>query len=57
MAVRSEYSWGMAEAYERDELAVDSADEKQMEKAEKEAERSAVKKKKTKRSRVPSSSR
>ena len=47
----------MVEAYERDELAVDSADEKRMEKAEKEAERSAVKKKKTKRSRVPSSSR
>ena len=57
MADRSEYSWGMVEAYERDELADDSADEKRMEKAEKEAERSAVKRKKTKRSRVPSSSR
>jgi len=56
MADGSKYSWGMVEAYERDELAVDSADEKRMEKAEKEAERSGVKKK-TKRSRVPSSSR
>ena len=28
MADRSEYSWGMVEAYERDELADDSADEK-----------------------------
>ena len=52
MADSSEYSWGMVEAYERDELADDSADEKRMEKAEKEAEKSA-----TKRSRVPSSSR
>ena len=57
MADRSEYSWGMVEAYERDELADDSADEKRMEKAEKEAERSAGKKKKTKRSRAPSASR
>ena len=54
MADRSDYSWGMVEAYERDELADDSADEKRMEKAEKEAERTAEKK--TKR-RVPSSSR
>ena len=57
MADRSEYSWGMVEAYERDELADDSADEKRMEKAEKEAEKSATKRRKTKRSRVPSSSR
>ena len=57
MADRSEYSWGMVEAYERDELADDSADEKRMEKVEKEAEKSATKRRKTKRSRVPSSSR
>ena len=56
MADRSNYSWGMVEAYECDELADDSADEKCMEKAKKEAERTAAKKKKTKR-RVPSSSR
>ena len=48
MADRSEYSWGMVEAYECDELVDDSTDEKRMEKAEKSA---------TKRSRVPSSSR
>ena len=41
MADRSDYSWGMVEAYERDELADNSADEKRMEKAEKEAERTA----------------
>ena len=32
MADRSENSWGMVEAYERDELVDDSADEKQMKK-------------------------
>ena len=57
MVDRSEYSWGMVEAYECDELVDDSADEKRMEKAEKEAEKSATKRRKTKRSRVPSSSR
>ena len=57
MTDRSEYSWGMVEAYERNELEDDSADEKRMEKAEKEAERSVGKKKKTKRSRAPSASR
>ena len=56
MADRSDYSWGMVEAYERDELADNSADEKRMEKAEKEAERTAAKKKRTKR-RGPSSGR
>ena len=48
MADRSEYSWGMVEAYKCDELVDDSTDEKRMEKAEKSA---------TKRSRVPSTSR
>ena len=48
MADRSDYSWGMVEAYEQDELADNSADEKRMEKAEKEAERTAAKKKRTK---------
>ena len=56
MADRSEYSWGMVEAYKLDELEDDSVDEK-MENAEKEAEKSATKRRKTKRSRVPSSSR
>ena len=57
MADRSKYSWGMVEAYERDELADDSVDEKRMEKAKKEAEKSAVKRRKSKRSRTPSSNR
>ena len=35
MADRSDYSWGMVEAYEHDELADNLADEKCMEKAEK----------------------
>ena len=56
MADRYEYSWGMMEAYEYDELADDSADEKQMEKVERGAEKSGTKRRKTKRSRVPSSS-
>ena len=35
---RSEYGWTTVELYEHDELASDSADEKKLEKAEKEAE-------------------
>ena len=57
MANRSEYSWGMVEAYECDELVDNFADEKRMEKVEKEAEKSATKRRKTKRSGVQSSSR
>ena len=53
MANRSEYIWGIVEAYECDELA----DEKWMEKSKKEAEKSAIKRRKTKRSRIPSPSR
>ena len=56
MADRSDYSWGMVEVYERDELADNSADEKRMEKAKKEAKRTAAKKKRMKR-RGPSSGR
>ena len=50
MADRSEFSWGVVEAYESDDLASDSADEKRIEKAEKEAERRAGKRKRDKKS-------
>ena len=38
IADRSEYGWTTVELYEHDELASDSADEKKLEKAEKEEE-------------------
>ena len=38
IADRSEYGWTTVELYEHDELVSDSADEKKLEKAEKEAE-------------------
>ena len=39
----SEYSWTTVELYKHDELASDSADEKKLEKAEKEVEQCVVK--------------
>ena len=48
MADRSDYCWGMVEAYERDELADNLANEKCMEKVIKEAERTTAKKKRMK---------
>ena len=42
-ADRSEYGWMTVELYEHDELASDSTDEKQLEKAEKEAEKCVAK--------------
>ena len=47
----------MVEAYKCDELVNDSIYEKQIEKAWKDAKKSAIKRRKTKRSRVQSSSR
>ena len=44
MADHSEFSWATVEAYESDDLADDSADEKRMEKAGNEAARRLVKK-------------
>ena len=46
IADRSEYGWGVVAEYTADELADDSDDEKCLEKAEKAAERKAVKRKK-----------
>lgn len=48
IADRSEYGWMTVELYEHDELASDSADEKKLEKAEKEAEKRVTKRKRDK---------
>ena len=53
MADRSEFSWGVVEAYESDDLASNSADERRIEKAEKEAERKAEKRKRQKSTQKP----
>ena len=46
MADRSEYGWAVVAEYEADELAVDSDDEKRIYRAEKEAEKKWLKKRK-----------
>ena len=48
IADRSEYGWTTVELYEHDEFASDSADERKLEKAEKEAEKRVAKHKRDK---------
>ena len=45
IADRSEYGWTTVELYKHDELASNSADEKKLEKAEKEVEKRVAKRK------------
>ena len=52
MADRSEYGWAVVAEYEADELAVDSDDEKRIYRAEKEAEKKWLKKRKRQDDRV-----
>ena len=47
IADRSEYGWGVVAEYEADDLASGSEDEKRLEKAERAAEKKALKKRKT----------